>query len=706
MDENKLLERIRASAQDVQVPDCLKPEEIIKKMNAAEQCGGGTGNKRRSVWKKSLVSAAAVLLCIGIVAAAGRYLMSGSSSGDASSKASAPMESAAAEPESGERISGSAAGTQASAQASGGQSKSGGMAIQAERISMNSLYTQAQDYGEIYDSLKAGEMKEERAADDMKMESESSGSDGGLTSGTGATSGGADGAESVCYGYSSTNVQVEGVDEADIVKNDGSYLYILSGRMVKIVRTENEQLELVSVTTLKNLGSAAAAYDMYVNGDILQVVAGSKDAVRVKEDSSEIYSLESREKTLLLTYDISDRTNPVLKGSITQDGAYQTSRRVGDYVYLFTKEYLGVPEGSKSVYEKEETVPEWLPEVNDEPISAGSCYLPAGGGNLAWIISSVSGDKPGKAADTKMILSNGTDAYISTGSIILQEISYEYNGDATNLAKFTFHEGKIKAESAAAVNGTIRDVFAINEQEGFLRVLTTSMDHSSGQEKNNLYILEEDLSLAGCIEGMAPGESIYSARFMGDTGYFVTYRNTDPLFSVDLSDPYQPRVIGELKVTGFSEYLHFWGDDQLLGIGYETDPETGRTQGLKLSMFDISDPANMKEVNKYVLEDFSYSPALYNYKSVLAHAEKNVIGFAAQGDAEKGGKDSYLVFSYSQEEGFTCELKENLSEEAAGGQENIRGIYTGDSFYLVSPDSISSYNMKEGYTSIATLGLS
>ncbi len=143
-----------------------------------------------------------------------------------------------------------------------------------------------------------------------------------------------------------------------------------------------------------------------------------------------------------------------------------------------------------------------------------------------------------------------------------------------------------------------------------------------------------------------------------------------------------------------------------MGIGYETDPETGRTQGLKLSMFDISDPANMKEVNKYVLEDFSYSPALYNYKSVLAHAEKNVIGFAAQGDAEKGGKDSYLVFSYSQEEGFTCELKENLSEEAAGGQENIRGIYTGDSFYLVSPDSISSYNMKEGYTSIATLGLS
>ena len=127
--------------------------------------------------------------------------------------------------------------------------------------------------------------------------------------------------------------------------------------------------------------------DMYVNGDILQVVAGSKDAVRVKEDSSEIYSLESREKTLLLTYDISDRTNPVLKGSITQDGAYQTSRRVGDYVYLFTKEYLGVPEGSTSVYEKEETAPEWLPEVNDKPISAGSCYLPAGGGNLAWIIS-------------------------------------------------------------------------------------------------------------------------------------------------------------------------------------------------------------------------------------------------------------------------------------------------------------------------------
>ena len=90
---------------------------------------------------------------------------------------------------------------------------------------------------------------------------------------------------------------------------------------------------------------------------------------------------------------------------------------------------------------------------------------------------------------------------------------------------------------------------------------------------------------------------------MEDTGYFVTYKNVDPLFSVDLSDPENPRILGELKVTGFSSYLHFYGEDRLLGIGSETDPDTGASKGIKLSMFDISDPANVTEIAKYVIED-------------------------------------------------------------------------------------------------------
>lgn len=108
-----------------------------------------------------------------------------------------------------------------------------------------------------------------------------------------------------------------------------------------------------------------------------------------------------------------------------------------------------------------------------------------------------------------------------------------------------------------------------------------------------------------------------SARFLGTMAYFVTYRNMDPLFAVDLSDEKNPKVLSELKITGFSEYLHFWGEDKLVGIGYETDPETGRQTGLKISMFDISDPADLKVAGSCVLKNTGYSPALYDYKCVL-----------------------------------------------------------------------------------------
>lgn len=130
----------------------------------------------------------------------------------------------------------------------------------------------------------------------------------------------------------------------------------------------------------------------------------------------------------------------------------------------------------------------------------------------------------------------------------------------------------------------------------------------------------------GKIENLADNEEIKSARFMGDTGYFVTYRNTDPLFSADLSDPTKPKIIGELKITGFSEYLHFYGENKLLGIGWETDPDTGSIEGLKCSMFDITDPSDVKEIDRIVLKNVSICDALSNYRAILASPDKNLFG--------------------------------------------------------------------------------
>ena len=224
------------------------------------------------------------------------------------------------------------------------------------------------------------------------------------------------------------------------------------------------------------------------------------------------------------------------------------------------------------------------------------------------------------------------------------------------------------------------------------------------------------MKTVGKIENLAEGEEIKSARFMGKTGYFVTYRNTDPLFSVDLSDPEDPKVLGELKITGFSSYLHFYGENKLLGIGWETDPDTGNTIGMKCSMFDISDPSDVKETDRFVLKDVSFCDALTNYRSILAAPKKGLFGFAygmygSYSDGYDSGEDFYYgVFNYNEEDGFVpgMYLKMNdcgLFEDGIDWQDyrTARGIYIKDTFYLVTENGIASYNMADDYSAAEIL---
>lgn len=160
----------------------------------------------------------------------------------------------------------------------------------------------------------------------------------------------------------------------------------------------------------------------------------------------------------------------------------------------------------------------------------------------------------------------------------------------------------------------------MNEYNSYLRVVLT--DYSGETQKNALYVLDDAMQVCGNIGDLAEGEDIRSARFLGDIGYFVTFRNTDPLFSVDLSDPSDPKILGELKITGFSSYLHFYGENKLLGVGNEVDPETGAYTGIKLAMFDVSDPSNVKQLHKFVIKDTYDCPLFYNYKAAMIDTEK------------------------------------------------------------------------------------
>ena len=165
----------------------------------------------------------------------------------------------------------------------------------------------------------------------------------------------------------------------------------------------------------------------------------------------------------------------------------------------------------------------------------------------------------------------------------------------------------------------------------------------------------------------------------------MTYRETDPLFSVDFSDPTNPQIIGSLKIPGFSEYLHFYGDNMLLGIGMDTD-ENGATNGVKLSMFDISNPADVKEVQKYTIKGAYYSDVFNDYRAVLVDYGKNMIGFSCQGDIEH-----YYIFSYDKTNGFCVEMDEEVNGMSYMG---TRGLYVGERFFVVKGNAVESYRIR------------
>ena len=261
----------------------------------------------------------------------------------------------------------------------------------------------------------------------------------------------------------------------------------------------------------------------------------------------------------------------------------------------------------------------------------------------------------------------------------------------TILRKLSYNKGKLSGSAQGKVKGYLNDSFSIDEYDNTLRLVTT-VTHNAGNssQSNAVYVLDADLKTIGKIEDLAKDEQVYSARFLGDTGYFVTYEQTDPLFSVDFSDPENPKILGKLKIPGFSEYLHFYGEDKLLGIGMSTDEESGMSEGVKVTMFDILDRADVKEEATLVLDDLYRTNAAYDYKSVLVDAAKNRIGFS--GYSQNG--EIYCLLTYNEKEKkFDTILKEDINGNTSQG---VRGIYIEDTLYVISGNIIEAYDMNTG----------
>lgn len=653
--EKELEELIRLMAENTGIPAAIHPDAVEKKLEAAKT------EKKRRLRRKYITGAVAACLCIA-VGIAGSYLHFSQETSETSDTTAGLSDSAAGAP--------SDSGVE------------------------ESLIASAGSYDEIYKYIQAEREQSETDAGIFSrfgILEESASTADSAASGSASNSGSAASAGDSGNSYSDTNVREEGVGEADIVKTDGSSLYIVNSQAVEIVGIESAEME-----ELAEIRMADDCYikELYVQDDSL-VIMYTRTEPSVDEDG---YYNNYRDYTNTLVYDISDRTNPVKVGNISQSGYYNTMRVRDGYVYVISNFYAdaAAPRADTGAY---------IPEVQGSTMAASDIYMPQRQmGNQYTVITSFSLEDPSEKTDSKAVFGSSGMCYVSTENIYVTEGWYGQD-DAevtqTSIRKVAYKDGILQGEAQTKVDGTLNDSFSIDEYNGYLRLVTTVSPVSSGdggiarffsrdtggrqqEDSNSLYVLDENLEIAGEIHDLAKDESVYSARFMGDVGYFVTFKQVDPLFSVDLSDPSAPEIIGKLKIPGFSEYLHPYGDGQLLGIGMDVDEESVTTDGVKISMFDISNPADVNEEENYVLEDLYGTDVGYNYKEVFVDVEKNLFGFMAYGDTTK-----YFIFTYD-ENGF----KEVFSRELTL-YGNVRGLYAGERFYLVNGNTVESFTMDE-----------
>lgn len=453
--------------------------------------------------------------------------------------------------------------------------------------------------------------------------------------------------------FSQTNVQVQGVDEADIVKQDGEYIYHLTGNTVKISRVyPPNQAELKSST---KLDQGLNTGEMYISGNRLVLTASKWD--------SEVYPMPLMEKTASImppwrgqyvtiaqVWDISDRSNPKKMRTIEFNGSLSSSRLIAGKVYLIMNSWspwdaLDLMPNEKNLvpaYKDSRSGDEFIPMAGCAEVS----YFDPRPTRQYLAVASVPVSGEGEV-EKEVILGSSDTIYSSLENLYVarQEWSYSPVRDSENLQdqgektivyKFALKDGKILFQNQGSVQGRLLNQFSLDEFESNLRIATTKVSSwDLRQSTNNVFILDSDMKPRGDMQGIAPGETIYSVRFMGKKGYMVTFRTIDPLFVFDLSNPDAPKILGKLKIPGYSDYLHPMDENHLIGVGKNAveseDKSFAWQQGMKMAVFDVSDVENPKELWKTEIGDRGTdSPALHNHKAFLYSAGKQLLALPIQ----------------------------------------------------------------------------
>jgi len=404
--------------------------------------------------------------------------------------------------------------------------------------------------------------------------------------------------------YSKTNIQVEGVDEADIVKTDGKYLYVASNNSLFILKAyPPEEAEVLS-----RIGFNGTLGEIFLDGNKLAIL-GSPTTYSYEYYYSRLPTFID-DKTLVEVYDISDRSTPVLARSFSISGNYFDSRRIDEYVYLIV---------SQPAYLLYDTLV--LPKIYSgdgiEEIGASQIYY-ANVSDSSYAFTTVAAiniqNDTQEPTHETFLLGATSCMYVSPNNIY---ITFWTQGGGTLIYRIHIENEMIRCEASGEVPGSVLNQFSMDEYNSYFRLATTAW--TDGTSQNNVYVLDMNLTTVGKVENIAPGETIYSVRFMGDRGYVVTFRQVDPFFAIDLQDPYNPKVLGELKIPGYSSYLHPYDENHIIGIGKDGSV-------VKISLFDVSNVADPKEIDNYQVSGaWSDSPVLSNHKALLFNSSKNLL---------------------------------------------------------------------------------
>ncbi|MCH7320361.1 beta-propeller domain-containing protein [Solibacillus sp. MA9] len=524
--------------------------------------------------------------------------------------------------------------------------------------------------------------------------------------------------------YSSTNNQVEGIEEGDISITDGKNIYTIVDNKIMIV--DAKSLKMVKRLTV---GKDIYPTHLMLHNELL--IVGYTTYVQTQREDY----FDSKSISKVAFYDVKDAANPVLVREVGQDGDITNIRKLGNYLYVVsskTPNYWMLTENPDvelrpATYDggKEKLIP--VDQIKLLPESNQPSYL---------IVSAIDvSNVKSNEWKTASFLGNSGQMYMSESAIYIASMNYRFwpvvdtmidttessivpvqSENETTIYKIAIDKTNISMATEGKVKGSVLNQFSMDEHNGYIRIATTEGNAwgAEANSKNHLFILDGNLKQVGAVHDLAPGERIYSARFIGDKAYLVTFKETDPLFVIDTKNPKAPKVLGELKIPGFSNYLHPIDENHLLGIGYDTEVrmEEGSkepivlTKGMKLSLFDVSDLKNPKEKQAVVIGGRgTYSPVQYDHKALFRDPRNNFYGFPVTVYSETDEQDR-LKYEGTGAQIYKVtasgiDLVANLLEQARPGEQYEdaynavqRLLYVEDELYAVSRSKVTSYNGK------------